>query len=170
MLQIQVQFVECVSAVYCRHRRSLVALHHMFCHRCASATRSDSVRRPIRFRPPSDQIPSATQSDSVRHPIRFRPPPVGGYGILPYPRSPHRGCSGLRCTNQAINHQTTKQTPTNQRIECTPSGGHTLDSSARQAVSLLNQGFGVESTDAIALIINYLSTPLGRAFVECFIG
>ena len=35
---------------------------------------SDSVRRPIRFRPPSNQIPSATQSDSVRHPIGFRPP------------------------------------------------------------------------------------------------
>ena len=36
---------------------------------------SDSVRRPIRFRPPSDWIPSATQSDSVRRPIGFRPPP-----------------------------------------------------------------------------------------------
>ncbi len=36
---------------------------------------SDSVRHPIRFRPPPDQIPSATQSDSVRHPIGFRPPP-----------------------------------------------------------------------------------------------
>ena len=33
---------------------------------------SDSVRRPIRFRPPSDQIPSATQSDSVRRPIGRR--------------------------------------------------------------------------------------------------
>ena len=32
------------------------------------------VRRPIRFRPPSNQIPSAVQSDSVRRPIRFRPP------------------------------------------------------------------------------------------------
>ncbi len=117
MLQIQPQFVECVSAVYCRYRRSFVALHHMFCHRCASATRSDSVRNPIRFRPPPDQIPSATQSDSVHHPIRFRPPPVGGYGILPYPRNPHRGCSGLRCTNQAINQpntQTPNQPPTKQ--------------------------------------------------------
>jgi hypothetical protein len=36
---------------------------------------SDFVRHPIRFRPPSDQIPSATRSDSVRHPIRFRTPP-----------------------------------------------------------------------------------------------
>ena len=34
----------------------------------------DSVRRPIGFRPPSDQIPSAVQSDSVRRPIGFRPP------------------------------------------------------------------------------------------------
>ena len=116
-MQIQAQFVECVSAVYCRYRRSLVALHHMFCHRCAFATRSDSVRHPIRFRPPPDQIPSATRSDSVRRPIRFRLPPVGGYGILPYPRSPHRGCSGLRCTNQAINHQPNNQSinhPTNK--------------------------------------------------------
>ena len=36
---------------------------------------SCSVRRPIGFRPPSNQIPSAAQSDSVRRPIRFRPPP-----------------------------------------------------------------------------------------------
>ena len=27
------------------------------------------------FRPPPDRIPSATRSDSVRHPIRFRSPP-----------------------------------------------------------------------------------------------
>ena len=119
MLQIQAQFVECVSAVYCRYRRSLVALHHMFCHRCASATRSDFVRHPIRFRPPPDQIPFAAQSDSVRRPIRFRPPPVGGYGILPYPRSPHRGCSGLRCTNQAINHQPTNKPSNQQTIQPT---------------------------------------------------
>ena len=33
---------------------------------------SDSVRHPIRFRPPSNQIPFATRSDSVRHPIGFR--------------------------------------------------------------------------------------------------
>ena len=123
MLQIQPQFIADTGAVCCRYRRSLVALHHMFCHRCASATQSDSVRHPIRFRPPPDQIPSAARSDSVRRPIRFRPPPVGGYGILPYPRSPlrdpprnpHRGCSGLRCTNQATtnqpNNQPTKQTP-----------------------------------------------------------
>ena len=24
---------------------------------------------------------------------------IGGYGILPYPRRPPRGCSGLRCNN-----------------------------------------------------------------------
>ena len=35
---------------------------------------SFSVRRPIGFRPPSDQIPSAIRSDFVRNPIRFRPP------------------------------------------------------------------------------------------------
>ena len=32
------------------------------------------VRRPIGFRPPSDQIPSAVQSDSVRRPIGYRSP------------------------------------------------------------------------------------------------
>ena len=31
-----------------------------------------SVRHPIGLRPPSNQIASATRSDSVRHPIRFR--------------------------------------------------------------------------------------------------
>ena len=111
MLQIQVQFVADAGAVCCRYRRSLLLFTLCFCHRCAFATQSDSVRHPIRFRPPPDQIPSAAQSDSVRRPIRFRPPPVGGYGILPYPRSPHRGCSGLRCTNQAIN-QTNHQPST----------------------------------------------------------
>ena len=33
---------------------------------------SDSVRRPIRFRTPPNQIPYATQSDSVRRPIGRR--------------------------------------------------------------------------------------------------
>ena len=32
------------------------------------------VRRPIGFRPPSDQIPFAVRLDSVRRPIGFRPP------------------------------------------------------------------------------------------------
>ena len=32
---------------------------------------SCSVRRPIRFRPPPDQIPSAVRLDFVRHPPRF---------------------------------------------------------------------------------------------------
>ena len=36
--------------------------------------------------------------------------------------------------------------------------------SARRAVSLLNQGFGVKFRDTIALIVNYLDTPFGRAF------
>ena len=35
----------------------------------ASAVQSDSVRRPIGFRPPSNRIPSAIQSDCVRNPV-----------------------------------------------------------------------------------------------------
>ena len=127
MLQIQAQFVECVSAVYCRYRRSLLQIQAQFGRSSPHVLSSLRVRHPIRFRPPPDQIPSATQSDSVRHPIRFRPPPVGGYGILPYPRSPlrdtprspHRGCSGLRCTNQAINHQPTNKPSNQQTIQPT---------------------------------------------------
>ena len=38
----------------------------------ASAVQSDSVRRPIGFRTPSNRIPYAVQSDSVRRPIGFR--------------------------------------------------------------------------------------------------
>ena len=38
-----------------------------FSHRTANAARSDSVRRPIGFRPPSDQIPNAARSDSERY-------------------------------------------------------------------------------------------------------
>jgi hypothetical protein len=37
--------------------------------RIASAARSDSVRRPIGFRPPPDQIASAVRSDCVRRPM-----------------------------------------------------------------------------------------------------
>ena len=55
----------------------------------ASAVQSDSVRRPIRFRPPSNQIPSAVQSDSVRRPIRFRSPS-------------DRIAFAVRCTTAAI--------------------------------------------------------------------
>ena len=119
MLQIQAQFVANTGAVCCSSPYAFV----------------------IVARPPSDQFPSAVQSDSVRRPIRFRPPPVGGYGILPYPRSPprsplrdptccpHRGCSGLRCTNQATTNQATtnqpatnptKQSTTNQTPNQTP--------------------------------------------------
>ena len=32
---------------------------------------SDTVRRPIGFRPPSNRIPSATRSDSVRYPMKL---------------------------------------------------------------------------------------------------
>ena len=37
-----------------------------------SAVRSDSVRRPIRFRSPSDRIPFVVRSDCVRRPIGLR--------------------------------------------------------------------------------------------------
>ena len=51
---------------------------------------SDSVRRPIRFRTPPNQIPYAARSDSVRRPIGFRPQP----DQIPYAiRS-----DGVRCT------------------------------------------------------------------------
>jgi len=39
----------------------------------ASAVRSDCVRRPIRLRPPPDQIAFAVRPDCVRCPIRLRP-------------------------------------------------------------------------------------------------
>ena len=44
----------------------------MYIHRTSNAIRSDSVRRPIRFRPPPDQIPSAARSDCVRVTMTFR--------------------------------------------------------------------------------------------------
>ena len=51
------------------------------------------VRRPIGFRPPSDQIPSAVRSVSVRRPIRFRPPSV-------------EKCWEKRCKNVVLNGKT----------------------------------------------------------------
>ena len=36
-----------------------------------SATQSDSVRRPIRFRSPPDQIASAARLDCVRHTMTY---------------------------------------------------------------------------------------------------
>ena len=39
-----------------------------FLHRAPSAARSDCVRRPIRLRPPPDQIASAVRLDCVRCP------------------------------------------------------------------------------------------------------
>ena len=59
----------------------------------ASAVRSVSVRRPIGFRPPSNQIPSAIRSDSVRCPIGFRPPSV-------------EKCWEKRCKNVVLNGNT----------------------------------------------------------------
>ena len=41
------------------------------CHRTPYAIRTDTVRRPIGFRPPPDQIASAVRLDSVRHPMTF---------------------------------------------------------------------------------------------------
>ncbi len=43
----------------------------------ASAVRADCVRRPIRLRPPSDQLASAVRSGCVRCPIGLRPPSDG---------------------------------------------------------------------------------------------
>ena len=43
-------------------------------------------------------------------------------------------------------------------------GGYARHSSARRAVSRLNQSCGVRLIDAITLIINYLSAPFGCAF------
>ena len=43
-----------------------------FSHRAPYAARSDCVRRPIGFRPPSDRIPYAARSVPVRRPIGFR--------------------------------------------------------------------------------------------------
>jgi len=59
----------------------------------ASAIQSDSVRRLIGFRPPSNRIPSAVQSDSVRRPIGFRP--LSG-GKCTKKRPSKRGCPRAR--------------------------------------------------------------------------
>lgn len=40
-----------------------------FIHRTANAARSDSERRPIGFRTPSDQIPNAVRSDCERNTV-----------------------------------------------------------------------------------------------------
>ena len=44
----------------------------MFSHRAPYAAQSDSVRRPIGFRTPPDQIAYAARSDCVRRPIGRR--------------------------------------------------------------------------------------------------
>lgn len=51
-----------------------------------------------------------------------------------------------------------------------PQAGTHANSSARRAVSLLNQSCRVRLIDAITLIINYLGAPLGFAFTELFVG
>jgi len=55
-------------------------------------------------------------------------------------------------------------------IQPSTKAGTPRGSSVRWAVSLLNQGFWVEFTDAIALIINYLGAPFGCAFAEWCVG
>ena len=52
---------------------SRICLHYLsFYHRYPNAIRSDSVRRLIGFRSPSDWIPSAARSDCVRVTMTFR--------------------------------------------------------------------------------------------------
>ena len=51
----------------------------------------------------------------------------------------------------------------------TYAGTH-ANSSARRAVSLLNQSCRVRLIDAITLIINYLGAPFGYAFTKMFDG
>ena len=47
-----------------------------------------------------------------------------------------------------------------------PPGGYARHSSARRAVSRLNQSCRERLIDAIALFINYLDAPLGSSFTE----
>ena len=50
-----------------------------------------------------------------------------------------------------------------------PQAGTHANSSARRAVSRLNQSCRVRLIDAITLIINYLGAPFGCAFAELFV-
>ena len=120
MLQIQAQFVADTGAVCCKYRRSLLQIQAQFVANTGAVCSSSPYAFVIVARPPPNRIASAVRSDSVRRPIRFRPPSVGGYGILPYPRSPHRGCSGLRCTNKAVNKAPSNHQPSNQAINHQP--------------------------------------------------
>ena len=71
---------KCSNVLVCKVKKKVLFVQSLFVmilqlfSPFASAVQSDSVRRPIGFRPPSDQIPSAARSDSVRRPIRFRSP------------------------------------------------------------------------------------------------
>ena len=54
----------CVFCVFCGTLSLFALLVHLWAahlRRFPSAARSDSVRRPIRFRPPPDQVPSAAR-------------------------------------------------------------------------------------------------------------
>ena len=71
---------KCSNVLVCKVKKKVLFVQSLFVmilqlfSPFASAVQSDSVRRPIGFRPPSDQIPSAARSDSVR-----RPPHNDGY-------------------------------------------------------------------------------------------
>ena len=76
--------ISCVMSIYGFYSTNLVlrrpetsaTVKSHFCSFDAPSVylSSFSVRRPIGFRPPSDQIPSAARSDSVRRPIGLRSP------------------------------------------------------------------------------------------------
>ena len=76
--------ISCVMSIYDFYSTNLVlrrsetsaTVKSHFCSFDAPSVylSSFSVRSPIGFRPPSDQIPSAARSDSVRRPIGFRSP------------------------------------------------------------------------------------------------
>ena len=52
-----------------KHNNSLISF--AISHRSASAAQSDSVRRPIRFRPPPDWVAFGVQSDGVWCTVRI---------------------------------------------------------------------------------------------------
>ena len=71
---------KCSNVLVCKVKKKVLFVQSLFVmilqlfSPFASAVQSDSVRRPIGFRPPPNQIPYAARSDSVRRPIRFRTP------------------------------------------------------------------------------------------------
>ena len=61
--------MEISALVLCNLCTCALQSQHL-CRRIAFAARSDCVRRPIRLRPPSDQIASAVRSDCVRRTMK----------------------------------------------------------------------------------------------------